>query len=832
MTHGSASKQAEARTRDCLAELARLLPRGRLLSDPAQRAAYSQDALTAYQVRPAAVTLPRTQEQVVEIVRTCARFGVPFVARGSGTSLSGGSLPIADGIVIALSQLDRIVRLDADERLAVVESGVLNLALSTAAAPLGLYYGPDPSSQRICTIGGNVAFNAGGAHCLKYGSTSNHVLAIKAVLPDGEVVELGSDSMESSGPDLVGLFTGSEGLFGIALEITVRLLRKPEHYRTILAAYQSLTAAGEAVASVIAAGLLPGAMEIMDRLAIQAAEAAVHVGYPKGAPAVLIVELDGEEPQVEEEFERLQDIMRASGASEIRVAADEAERALIWKGRKSAFSAVGRLSPDYIVNDGVVPRSRLGEALAEDRAAGSRPGAAGRQRLSCGRRQSPPARPLRRQRAGQPRTSGGSGRRDHGHVHPPRRVDHWRARCGDGEAPVHASHVRPRGHGRPAWPPGRHRPRRAVESRQGLPRMNIEEQIRPTSIEGVQAAVRENQRVLPIGGGSKTALSQPRQGYTPLGLSGLTGVLEYDPDEFVLTALAGTPVAEIAHVLGENGQYLAFDPPLAERGATLGGTVAAGLSGPGRCRHGGVRDFVIGVRFVTASGELVRGRGRVVKNVAGFDLPRLFVGSLGQLGVMVEVSLKVLPEPKAHASLVLARDSVGEAREVISRVSALPLDIGALDVEVGPAGARVLVRLDGLAEALSARMERLRAELGGEVLQGTEEETLWRDAREFAWVPDGWSLTKVPVTPSRIPQLEAQLRDGPSQRRYSGQGQVAWIAMPGWADVLDELLERPGFSGVVVLAPATRCRLGARSGSSFERRIKLSMDPFGRFIEA
>jgi glycolate oxidase len=354
-----------AASRECLEELARLLPPGPFLADPAQRAVYASDALTAYQVRPAAVTVPRTQDEVVEIVRACARHGVPFVARGSGTSLSGGSLPVEDGIVIALNRLDRVVRLDPEEGLAVVEPGVLNLDLSKVAAPFGLYYAPDPSSQQICTIGGNVAFSAGGAHCLKYGMTSNHVLAIKAVLPDGEVIQLGGESLEGVGPDLVGLFTGSEGLFGIALEITVRLLRKPERYRTILAAYPSLGAAGDAVASVVAAGLLPAAIEIMDALAIEAAEAAVHVGYPRDAAALLIVELDGEVLAVEEEFERLQEVIRSSGASEIRVAADDAERARIWKGRKSAFSAVGRLSPDFVVNDGVVPRSRLSQALAE-----------------------------------------------------------------------------------------------------------------------------------------------------------------------------------------------------------------------------------------------------------------------------------------------------------------------------------------------------------------------------------------------------------------------------------------------------------------------------------
>lgn len=348
-----------------LPALAGIYSSGQVLTRPAELAPYESDALTAFRARPLAVVLPTTQAQVIETVRLCHRTGTPFVARGSGTSLSGGSLPVAEGIVIGLNRLNRILRLDPEQRLAVVEPGVVNLDVSAAAAPYGLYFAPDPSSQPVCTIGGNIAFNSGGAHCLKYGMTSNHVLGLKAVLPDGSVVELGGESLEGLGPDLAGFFVGSEGLFGIALEITLRLMPRPERYRTVLAAYHSLEQAGEAVAQVVASGLLPGAMEIMDRLAIQAAEASVNAGYPEGAAAVLIVELEGEAGQVELEFEQLEKVIGASGAYEVRVAQNDAERLRIWKGRKGAFSAVGRLSPDYIVQDGVVPRGRLGQALAE-----------------------------------------------------------------------------------------------------------------------------------------------------------------------------------------------------------------------------------------------------------------------------------------------------------------------------------------------------------------------------------------------------------------------------------------------------------------------------------
>jgi glycolate oxidase len=251
---------------------------------------------------------------------------------------------------------------------------VINQKITQRAAPDGLYYAPDPSSGPVCTIGGNVAFNSGGAHCLKYGMTANHVLGIKAVLPDGEIVQLGGDSLEMIGPDLTGMFVGSEGLFGIALEITVRLLPVPELFRTLIAAYDSLSRAGHAVASVVASGLLPGAMEIMDRLAMDAAQAAVGIEYPAAARAVLIVELEGPREEVACEEQRLLEVIRESGAFEIQVARDEAERMTIWKGRKSAFSAVGRLSPDFIVQDGVVPRSKLGAALEEIEKIGQRHG--------------------------------------------------------------------------------------------------------------------------------------------------------------------------------------------------------------------------------------------------------------------------------------------------------------------------------------------------------------------------------------------------------------------------------------------------------------------------
>ncbi len=347
---------------DLLRALARCVPPERIKRDTSHLVSYESDALTAFKARPLGVVLPESSEEVVAVVRFCNEHGVPFVARGSGTSLSGGSLPVEGGLVLGLNKLDRILEIDPVSRTALVEPGVVNLNVSDAAAPFGLYYAPDPSSQSVCTIGGNVAFNSGGAHCLKYGMTSNHVLGMKVVLGNGEVCEIGGPSLEQVGPDLPGIFVGSEGLFGVALEIRLRLLPRPEAVFTLLASYDSLRAAGDAVSAVVASGLLPGAMEIMDRLAIEAAEAAVGAGYPDCA-ALLIVELDGEQDEVAAEAEELQRVIARTTPTETRVATDDAERMTIWKGRKGAFSAVGRLSPDYIVQDGVVPRSKLGDAL-------------------------------------------------------------------------------------------------------------------------------------------------------------------------------------------------------------------------------------------------------------------------------------------------------------------------------------------------------------------------------------------------------------------------------------------------------------------------------------
>jgi len=336
---------------------------GHVITDPQELRTYECDGLTAHRCSPGLVVLPGSAEQVAQIVAACAEGGIPFIARGSGTGLSGGALPRADGVLIVMSRMRQVLAIDPVSRRAVVEPGVTNLSVSKAAEPHGLFYAPDPSSQVICSVGGNVAENSGGAHCLKHGFTVHHVTGLEVVTPAGELTWIGDGTGAAPGYDLLGTFTGSEGTLGIVTKIIVKLTPIPEAVTTLLAAFTTMGAGGTAVSEIIGAGVLPAAIEMMDALAIEAAEAAVACRYPEGAGAVLIVELDGPAGDVRRETEAVRAICTEAGAFEIRAAHDAAERAAIWTGRKSAFAAVGRISSAYIVQDGVVPRTALPTVL-------------------------------------------------------------------------------------------------------------------------------------------------------------------------------------------------------------------------------------------------------------------------------------------------------------------------------------------------------------------------------------------------------------------------------------------------------------------------------------
>ncbi|MGH7670396.1 MAG: FAD-binding protein, partial [Gemmatimonadaceae bacterium] len=361
---GVFSRQPAAVDAQLASRLAAIVGERRVLWRRGDLLAYDSDGLPSYHRQPSCAVFPGTRDEVVAVVRTLAEDGVPFVPRGAGTGLSGGAL--ADGgVLLGLNRLTRILSIDAVNRLAVVEPGVVNVALSRAAAPYGLHYAPDPSSQAACTIGGNVAENAGGPHCLKYGVTTNHIVALTVALPDGEVVTLGRADAEAEGYDLVGAFVGSEGCFGVALDITVRLTPNPEAVRTLLADFTSLDAAARSVSAIVASGILPAALEMLDGPTIRIVEASIYAaGYPVDAAAVLLIELDGALAGLEQDVIAVEATCRAEGARTVRIARDEAERVRLWQGRKKAFGAMGRLSSHLVVQDAVVPRTQLSNVLA------------------------------------------------------------------------------------------------------------------------------------------------------------------------------------------------------------------------------------------------------------------------------------------------------------------------------------------------------------------------------------------------------------------------------------------------------------------------------------
>jgi glycolate oxidase len=823
----------------------------RVLTSGAERAAYSSDALTSFSELPMAVVLANRIDDVIATVRMCHEAGVPFVARGSGTSLSGGSLPVADGVVIALNRLNRILAIDPVSRTARVEPGVINLNVSRAAAAHGLFYAPDPSSQQVCTIGGNLAFNSGGAHCLKHGMTANHVLGIQAVLPDGELVTLGGSSTEPAGPDWAGFFCGSEGRFGIALEVILRLLPLAEATHTSLAVYESLQAAGDAVAKIVASGLLPVAMEIMDALAMEAAEASVKPGYPPGA-ALLIAELEGDGAVVEDDAARLACILDESGATEVRSTSDSAERALIWKGRKSAFSAVGWLSPDYIVQDGVVPRSRLGAALeqieqmsqeASLRVAnvfhagdgnlhplilfdGSEKGALHRAERLAGEILDLCV------------NLGGSITGEHGVG--VEKLDYLPLMFGRSDLEL-MHRVREAVDPQALSNPGKMLSRSEDGLIPGNGKTAGSEDVHPyqewgevkRELERLQAEIRGATRVLPVAGHSKPALSDSASAdVRSLDVSALSGILEYDPAELTFTALAATPVAEASAALAEHEQYLPFDPPLARSGATLGGVVAAATSGPGAFRHGAVRDFVIGVRLLDGEGRLLRGGGRVVKNAAGFDFSKLMVGSAGRLGVLVELSFKVFPKPPASATLTCETGGLAEALKLISSLACHPVALEAIDLE--PPG-RLWLRLAGGSESLDQRVERLLKALPADTrrLDGEDDEAYWRDGLEFGWASASGELVRAAVSPGIVTGLQRRLELAGATARYSLAGNVAWISWPRERPEgeLDGLLRESGAAGCRLTGAPGRW-LGRLSEGAFADRVRSALDPQRRFLES
>ncbi|MCC9602486.1 FAD-binding protein [Stieleria sp. JC731] len=830
------------------------LPKGRVSEDPSYRAAFESDGLTAFRKRPLGVVIPENQDEVVQTVRWCVQNNVPFVARGSGTSLSGGSMPVANGIVISLNKLRQIIKLDPENRIAVVEPGVINLHVSQASAPHGLYYAPDPSSQKICTIGGNIAFNSGGAHCLKYGMTSNHVIGMKVVTASGEIAEFGSESIESIGADMTGLFVGSEGLFGIALEITLRLIPLPERFHTVLVGYHSLRDAGDAVSAVIDSGLLPGAMEIMESLAIEAAEAATACGYPKGAEAALIVELEGPRERLEIEKQQLRDVIAKTNAFETVVAADDAQRNAIWAGRKSAFSAVGKLSPDFLVQDGVVPRKRLGEALVQIQKFSQESGLRCANVFHAGDGNLHPLILFDDSVPGQLEQAealagkiltlcvqmGGSITGEHG-VGIEKRDYLSQMYDDDSMATMHRirgafdpKNLANPGKMFPGGPP--ESVGMAVRSQSGG-RAPDSFPVEVQSPQELRQAITDFDQVLVVGNQTKRPLSVAKDTQL-ISTRSMSGVTEYEPSEFTFSALAGTTLAEIVNLLETRRQYLPFDPLLVDKNATIAGTLAAGISGPGRHRYGGLRDFILGATYIDGTGTVIKSGGRVVKNAAGFDLPKLFVGSCGRLAALTELTFKVFPQPPAFHSYRIRCADHETALSVVATLARGRWELDAIDYD--SANCTVWIRIGAMRPVADLLVADIEGSLPSQATQielvADENELPWRSLSRLEGLNrDDQLVIKIPMS-IRLATSMADWCDSEPKSAHlhvSCAGAIGWLAIESSRlDELDRKLCDEQATGLVVQdsqGVAKKPVIGFSRTQPIELEVKQAIDQVQRF---
>ncbi|HMJ24777.1 MAG TPA: FAD-linked oxidase C-terminal domain-containing protein [Pyrinomonadaceae bacterium] len=748
-----------------------IVGRENVLSEPEELLVYECDGLPQHKHPPRAVVFPTSTEETSEVLQLLARERVSFAPRGAGTGLSGGALAIDRGVVIELARMRQILKIDPDNRIAVVQTGLVNAHLSRAVAPYGLYYAPDPSSQPSCTIGGNIAENAGGIHCLKYGTTTDHVIGARVVLADGAIVDLGNGR---AGYDLLGVFVGSEGTFGIATEATVKLLPIPPAVRTLLADFTDVDDASRAVSAIISAGMLPAALEMMDNLIIRAVEASVFTaGLPIDAQAVLLVELDGIEAGIDEDATQAEAILKEHGARSVRLATDANDRKKLWAARKGAFGAVGRLSPDIMIQDAVVPRSRLPEVLAETYRISARyhlrlanvfhAGDGNLHPLICfDLRRGDDLERVRQAGREIMETcvrAGGSITGEHGvgldkssylplifsdddmgamlqvraafdpsGLCNPGKIIPLPRGCGEARAVATQELSEPGATGYsvaqvadlPQPDPVvssttnlslSNMPRERTAEKQTLISNKLNEariarefslivgdqsvrrivdgnsarrplEVAPQSSEAaasvMRLAAKEELTAVPAGAATWIDAGNPLvRADLIVSTRRMNRLVRHEPADLVATCEAGITLKAFQTQLAAAGQWLPIDPPDDGR-ITMGGIVATGLSGPHSLGFGAPRSFVIGMRVVLADGRTIKAGGNVVKNVAGYDLCKLFTGSFGTLGLITELTFKLRPLP-AETRTVLAHGSVASltstGRKAFAQLSPVALEL-------------------------------------------------------------------------------------------------------------------------------------------------------------
>jgi glycolate oxidase subunit GlcD len=853
-----------------------IVGRRNVLAEPEELLVYECDGLPQHKHPPRAVVFPNSTEEVSEIVKLLAREQVSFAPRGAGTGLSGGALAINQGVVIEMARMRKILKIDPENRRAVVETGLVNAHLSRAVAPFGLYYVPDPSSQPSCTIGGNVAENAGGIHCLKYGTTTDHITGARVVLSDGSIVDLGGGQ---PGYDLLGVFVGSEGTFGIATEATVRLSPIPPAVRTLLADFADVGDASRAVSAIIAAGMLPAALEMMDNAIIRAIEKSVFAaGLPIDAQAVLLVELDGIEAGIDEDAETIADILREHGARSVHSATDENERKKLWAARKGAFGAVGRLLPDVMIQDAVVPRSRLPEVLAETYRISANyklqlanvfhAGDGNLHPLICfDLRRGDDLERVRQAGREIMETcvrAGGSITGEHGvgldkssylplifseddmeamlqvraafdpsGLCNPGKIIPMPRGCGEARAVATQVLSEPGAiaTGLPASPRPdslprdqslqsatnlslSNTPRNRATQKQALISSKLNEariardlarivgdqsvrrvadmnsatlslseafanpralEVAPLTSEQAAAVLklsaREGLVVVPAGAATWLEAGNPIvQANLIISTRRMKNLIRHEPADLVASAQTGLSLAEFQKHLALAGQWLPIDPPDDGR-ATLGGVVSTGLGGAHSFGFGPPRSFVIGMRVVLADGRVIKAGGNVVKNVAGYDLCKLFTGSYGTLGLITELTFKLRPLPAETRTVVASgpmESLTASGRKLAAQMFPVAVELlsfrmtDSLEIESKSQQCALLVRFAGSARGVVSQtahaLKLLRAEQDTRCFTLDEDEALWSRLSAAPMQNSenlGWRLS---LTPGKLASLFDEMK--------------------------------------------------------------------------
>ena len=660
---------------------------------------------------PEAVVFVESTDEVTSVVRVAYRENLPFLPRGCATNLTGGTIAVRGGLIIEMARMSRVVEIDTANERMIVEAGIYNLEVSTILDPLGYYYAPDPSSGKASSIGGNIAENAGGPHCFKYGVTSNHVLGAEVVLPDGEVVWLGGKALDLPGYDLLGGFVGSEGTFGICTKAVLRILKKPEAVKTLLAIYDNIDDAARTVSAVVAAGMVPATLEMMDNLAIQAVEDSEALGFPRDAAAVLLIELDGLLDGMEDMAAQVLAMCQQNHAREVRVARCEDERIALWKGRKGAASAVARLAPNYLMLDGTVPRTKLPEAMRRVHEIGEKHNLRIAIVAHAGDGNLHPfvlfdsrigADQERAMKAGMEILAtcvelGGTITGEHGvglekvaamsmiFAEPDLRAQEWLKEvfdpadlCNPGKVLPSRVAVRgslmPPSHGDVQAELALLAPDASVDGDPQIAVAGVVPAVRvsPTTVQELAQIVgwasRRGMALAPLGGGTKLGIGNPPSRLDlVLDMAALDSVVEYDPENLVLTAQAGVRIHYIQSMVRKDSLVLPLDPQAGDR-ATLGGVLACADHGPRRRQYGGLRDVVLGLKVVLPDGSLASFGGRVLKNVAGYDLGKLFIGSLGTIGVIAEASVRLLPLSACEELLLMMPPDLEMGRRLAARI--------------------------------------------------------------------------------------------------------------------------------------------------------------------